>query len=183
MRVAVVATGGYLDRQITRTLKNHGINGDTVTSITRRVIEEHMVIVLSSNNEIPNLPVLVERLILEQNIHVVYINKTPSIGQFYNVMNDMYFHMIQEYTLEVELPLLVRTIEKLQKPYIRLVKQKEDYKDQLETLKLTNRAKRMLMDHGYTEEEAHQYIQKTAMDNRLSKKRLVSLIIQNKIDI
>lgn len=183
MRVAIVATGGYLDKQLTRNLMNHGINGDIVTSITRRVIEEYMVVVLSSNNEIPNLPVLVERLILEQKIHVIYISKTPSIGQFYNVMNDMYFHLIQEYTLDVELPLLVRTIGKLHKPYSRLVKEKEEYKDQLETLKLTNRAKRILMDHRYTEEEAHQFIQKTAMDERISKKRLVSLIIQNKIDI
>lgn len=183
MRVAIIASGGYLDKQLNRILMNHGIKGDIVTSINRRIIEEYGMIVLSSNNEIPNLPVLVERLILEQKIHVVYINKTPSIGQFYNVMNDMYFHLVQEYTCEVELPLLVRTIEKLHKPFIRIKQEKEEYKEQLDTMRLTSKAKRVLMSKGYSEQDAHQFIQKTAMDKRISKKRLVSLIIQNKIDI
>jgi response regulator NasT len=183
MRVAMVATGGYLDKQLSRILISNGIKGDTVTSITRRVIDDYGIVVLSSNNEIPNLPVLIERLVLEQKVHVVFINKTSSIGQFYNVMNDMYFHLIQEYTCDVEFPLLVRTLEKIHNPYARLEKERDEYKDRLDTIQLTNKAKRILMNNGYTEEDAHQFIQKTAMDKRISKKRLVSLIIQNKIDI
>ena len=183
MRVAIVATGGHLDRLIERTLGTHGIKGDIVSSITRRVMDEYGCILLSDHNEIPNLPVLVERLVLEQTVHIVYVSRTSSIGQFYAVMNDMYFHRIEEFSLEVQLPLLIRTIDKFNQPMERLKQQHDDMKEQYDVMRLTNQAKRYLIDRGYTEEEAHQFIQKTAMDKRISKKRLVSLIIENKIDI
>lgn len=183
MRVAIVATGGPFDRQLQRVLFQHNINGDIVTTITPRVMEEYGCICLSDHNEIPNLPVLVERLILAKTLHVIYITQNPSIGQFYAVLNDMFFHRVNQFSMDVELPLLIRTIDKFNKPLQHLQHQHETINDKYETLRLTNKAKRILLDRGYTEEEAHQFIQKTAMDLRISKRRLVSLIIENKIDI
>lgn len=183
MRVAIVACNGHLDQQLKRTLSAHGINGDIVTSITKRVMNDYGCIVLSSHNEIPNLPILVEQLVLQQTTHVVFISRTPSIGQFYNVLNDMFFHIIQEWVMDVELPLLIQTIQKFHKPYQQLQQKHDDIQEQLDTMKLTTKAKNILMKRGYSEEEAHQFIQKKAMDMRVSKKHLVNLIIKNKIDI
>lgn len=182
MRVAILESRGHLDKRLMRLLAQHGVNGDIVPAITRRVIEEYSALVLSSYHEIPNLPVRIEQLVLEGSIHILYINKTAAIGPFYNVLHDMRFHLIQDWTLEVELPLLLRTLDKLDRPYRELERQYESLQDQYDLVVNTNKAKRVLMEHGYTEEDAHQFIQKTAMDRRISKKRLVNLIIQNKID-
>ena len=183
MRAAIIATGGHLDRQILRTLLTHGINGDIVSAITKRVIDEYGCVILSDHLKIPNLPVAVERLILEQSIHVIYIAQNPSIGPYYSVMNDMYFHHIQQFSIEVELPLLLRTIDKFDKPLQHMKNRHDEMQQKYDTIQLTNKAKRILIERGYSEEDAHQFIQKTAMDMRVSKKKLVSLIIENKIDI
>ncbi len=50
----------------------------------------------------------------------------------------------------------------------------------LEEIKLVNRAKFLLVEHlSYTEEKAHKYIEKTAMDRRVSKTRVCQEIIKN----
>lgn len=183
MRVAILAGNGGLDRQRKRLLDTNNINGDIVSSITKRIIEEYNVLLVSSANNIPNLPVVLERVVLEQRIHVVYISKTASIGQFYNLINDPFFHLVQEWTIDVELPILLRTILKFHSRMVSLQQSYDRLDDRFETMNKTNRAKRILIDKGMTEQEAHQYIQKQAMDMRVSKKRFVSLIIEKKIDI
>jgi hypothetical protein len=182
MRVAILESRGHLDKRLQRLLTQHGVKGDIVSSITRRVVEEYGLLVLSSYHEIPNLPVRIEQLVLEDAIHILYINKTAATGPFYNILHDMRFHMIQEWTLDVELPLLIRTLDKLERPYRDLLRRYEILQDKYDLVVNTNKAKRILMEHGYSEEEAHQFIQKAAMDQRISKKRLVNLIIANKID-
>jgi len=47
---------------------------------------------------------------------------------------------------------------------------------------LINNAKLILSKKGYSEAASHQFIQKKAMDLRLSKKMTANLIIENKID-
>lgn len=50
----------------------------------------------------------------------------------------------------------------------------------LEEIKLVNRAKFLLVEHlSYTEERAHKYIEKTAMDKRVSKTLVSQDIIKN----
>ena len=182
MRVAIIKGNGHLDRQIERLLQQHGINGDFVTQLHRGMMKQYDCVILSHRNDIPNIPILIEQIILEQTISVIYIATTTSIGQLYNVYQDMYFNLVNEITMEVELPLTIKHNEKYMKQ-IRLLQTKyEDAKEDLETLQLTNKAKRILMTKGLTEDESHQYITKKAMDLRVSKRRLVNLIIENKID-
>ncbi|MCD6435129.1 MAG: ANTAR domain-containing protein, partial [Clostridiales bacterium] len=59
----------------------------------------------------------------------------------------------------------------------------EELKNQLKSIKLVNKAKSILMTKGFSETNAHKYIQKTAMNLRLSKLETANLIIKNKIDI
>jgi len=101
----------------------------------------------------------------------------------YNVLDDIFFAYVNEQTMDIELPVILNSSVKYLKKITYLQKNHDDMKDQLETIKLTNKAKRLLMNKGLTEEESHQFIQKKAMDLRTSKKNLVNLIIENKIDI
>lgn len=183
MRVAIIQTNGYLDRQLQRLTSQHNINGDIVQHITRNVVETYDCMILSYKNDIQNLPIVIERIILEKKITVIYVSNNPNVGYFYNVYNDLRFHMINEVTMEVELPVTLKLLSKYMTEINHLQKKSDDFKERYETLQLTNKAKRILMNKGLSEEESHQFIQRKSMDMRVSKRRLVNLIIENKVDI
>lgn len=182
MRVAIISTGGYLDKRIVRLLSQHGINGDVVNRINRQTLRQYDALIASDKLDIPNLPVVLERIILEQTTQVVYITNSTAIGHLHSVYGDIRFHIVNETTMDVELPLALTLIGKFDRALRTLVKERDQAQDQLETMRLTNRAKRVLIDRGYSEEAAHQFIQKEAMDRRLSKRQIVNLIIEEKID-
>lgn len=182
MRVAIIATNGYLDKLILRLLGQNGINGDIETRITKAMIQQYDCMILSYKNEIPNIPIVLEGIVLEKSCSIIYITNNASIGQFYNVYNDLYMNFVNELTMEVELPLTIKLVQKYMKQIRILQTTNNDVEERLEVLELTNKAKRLLMKKGLSEADSHQFIQQKAMDLRKSKKQIVNLIIKNKID-
>ncbi len=171
-----------MDTKIGRILKNNEINGDFIEKFTRDSINMYDTIIFTYKNSIPNLSKVIEQIVLEKKILVIFINNKLSVGQFYNVLNDLYFSMVNEQTLDIELPLLLRNNEKYLKEINFLNNEVNVLKERLETTNLINNAKRVLSKKGYSEADSHQFIQKKAMDLRLSKKMTAALIIKNKID-
>ncbi len=183
MRIAILQGNGHLDRQIERLLIQHGIKGDFVKTLQRSSLKQCDCLILSHRNDVANLPIVIEQLILDLKISIIFVSGTTSIGQLYNVYNDVYFNLINEVTMEVELPVTIKLLEKYMKKMRSLQTAKDNVEEQLSMLIDTNKAKRILINKGLSEEESHQFIQKRAMDLRISKRRLVNLIIENKIDI
>ena len=183
MRTVIISSDGYLDKRIQRILKQNNIKGDIKNKLTRNMLNIYDCIVYSYKNEITNLPKVIESLVLEKKVLIIYINNKTSIGNFYNVLDDMYFCMLNEMSLEIELPITLRSVTKYINKINQLQIENETLNTQLWTLKLTNKAKRILIKKGFSEEESHQYIQKKSMDLRIPKIKLVNLIIKNKIDI
>ena len=182
MRVLIISNGGYLDKRIERILNNNSINGDVETKLTRNMINVYDCVIFTHNHDIPNLPKLIETLVLEKKILVIYINNTSSIGYYYNVIHDMFFSMINENSMEIELPIVIKNTAKYSKEISRLQHEITDLKERNNLLKLTNKAKLILMNKGFKEAESHKFIQRKSMEMRISKLRLVNLIIENKID-
>lgn len=183
MRVAVIRSNGYIDTKIERLLVFNKIKGDFLTKFTRNSLEMYDIVIFTYKNNIPNLPKVLESIILEQKIFVVYVNNTLSIGEFYNVLNNIYFGMINEQNIEIELlSVLKNSLKYIKEINIHKTKIKR-LKNELDTLKLVNKAKTVLISKGLSEADSHKYIQKKAMDLRLSKKQTANLIIENKIDI
>ena len=183
MRAIIISTGGYLDKRIERLLINNNIKGDVATKLTRNMINVYDCVIFSYKNDIPNLPNVIERIVLEKKLLVIYINNTNSIGYYYNLINDLYFVMVNEMTLDIELPTVINSNTKYVKKINNLETKISDLEEKLKLIKLTNTAKRVLMNKGLTEEESHKFIQQKAMSMRVSKLKLVNLIIENKIDI
>jgi response regulator NasT len=183
MKVAIVKSGEYLDNRIARVLAENGINGDFVDKVDRLILNSYHGIIFSYENKIPNISKLLEQIVLEKRIHVVYITNTTSIGQFYNLYDDIYFNYVQEFKLDVVLSTILRHTNK----YLREIKhyeyQLDKTKSELDLLKATNKAKRILIDKGFSEADAHRYIIDKSMELRMTKKKLVNLIIEQKIDI
>ena len=183
MRVAIVKSGAYLDNVITRILNNNAIKGDLVEKVTRNTIISYDAVIFTYQHNIPNMPKLLEQVVLEKRIQVIYIGNTLGIGHLYNLIHDIYFSFIEERAVELVLPTVITTTSKFHKE-LRIVR--DDYavvKDELELLKLTNKAKLVLMKKGLSEGDSHKFIINKAMELRIPKKKLVNLIIENKIDI
>jgi hypothetical protein len=183
MRVAILSNHSTFEKQVLRVLDDNNIKGDIITSIRPQTIEEYDVFILSYNNEIPNIVVVIEQIILLKKVHVIYIHKNYTIGRFYQVVDDAFFHLVNYFSYDIELRLLLKTISKIS----AFIKQQQDKITDLETrydvLEKITKAKFILMGNGYTEEQAHRFITRGAMDMRVSKKRFANLIIKNRIDI
>lgn len=183
MRVAIVKSEGYIDKRILRTLANEGINGDIITKFTRASFHNYDSVIFTYQNNIPNMPKVLEQIVLEKKIHVIYITNTVSIGQFYNLADDIYFNFIEEHKMDMVLSTLLKNTKKYLINIWYLEKENKQYKDELHLQKLTSKAKRILMSKGLSEADSHRYIISKAMDMRISKIKLVNLIIEEKIDI
>ena len=183
MRVAIVKSDGYIDTRISRILANNGINGDIIDKVSRNTIIHYDSIIFTYKNNVPNMPKLLERIVMERKTHVVYVTNTVSIGQFYNLFEDLYFNYVQESKLDLVLSTILRHTKKYIKEINIIEDKNRELKEELKTIKQTNKAKRVLMTKGLSEEESHKFIINKAMDLRVSKKKLVNLIIEEKIDI
>ena len=183
MRALIISNGGYLDKRIERILNNNNINGDVTNKITRDMINRFDCVIFSHNNDIPNLPKLIETIVLERRILVVYINNVSSIGYYNNIINDLYFSIINENSMDIELPLVIKSSTKYTARISNLEYQIKKLEQDNELLILTNKAKLVLMNKGFSEAESHKFIQRKSMSMRVSKRSLVNLIIENKIDI
>lgn len=182
MRVAVIKNSGNMDTRIDRVLLNNKINGDFISKFTRNSINMYDMIIFTDQNKIPNLSKVIEQIVLEQKIKVVFINNKLSVGQYYNVLNNLYFSIINDQTLDIELPIMLENFKKYIKEIERLNYEVNNLKDTLNTVNLINNAKRVLSKKGYSEANSHQFIQRKSMDLRLSKKLTAELIVKNKID-
>jgi len=182
MRVAIIKNSGNIDTKIERILKNNKINGDFIEKFDRNSINIYNVVIFTYKNKIQNISKLIEQIVLEKKTLVIFINNNLSVGNFYNVLNDIYFSIVNEQYLEVELPSIIINNSKYVSEINLLNGELRQLKETLNAINLINNAKRVLSKKGFSEAESHQFIQKKSMDLRLSKKLTAELIIQNKID-
>jgi ubiquinone/menaquinone biosynthesis C-methylase UbiE len=115
MKVVVIESNTFLDQKIERVLTSNGIALDFTSKLNQAMLKMYDAVIFSYKNTIPALPKVIERICLEKKILVVYINNVPSIGQFFSVLNDHYFRMVNDLTIEIELPLIIHSSSK----YIR----------------------------------------------------------------
>ena len=183
MRAAIVKSEGYLDSIITRILHNNGIKGDFITKANRSTFLQYDVIVFTYQNKIPNISKVIEQISLEKKIQVIYISSTMSTGAFYNLLDDLYFNFIEEKNIEVALPSIVKISAKFIKEITLLKEELVTTLSELDLIKRTAKAKRLLIKKGLSEDESHKFIINKAMEMRITKTKLVNLIIENRIDI
>lgn len=182
MRVAIIKSGEHIDMKIERILNANKIDGDFIEKFNYNSFNLYDSVIFTYKNNIPNLPKVIEQIVLENRVIVIFINNTFSIGKFYNVLNNLYFNIINEQTLDIELLSILYSSNRYISEINRLKNENSSLKEQIETINLTNFAKRILMNKGLNEAESHQFIQKMSMNLRLSKRMTVLRIIENNVD-
>ncbi len=120
---------------------------------------------------------LIDKLVATSRWPIIYISNKYNTGQLFNAVNDIRFHMIDEFKIPNIKDILdiysklVSRINVLEKENKKLIEQKA-----VDTL--MRKAKLKLMDElGLSENDAHAYIVKKAMTDRLSKGEVAKNII------
>jgi len=183
MKVAILQGQDPLAKQMLKSLQAYQINGDLVDKIDNRLLTMYDFLIVSSEQK-PKIPSSVlEQIVLQKQIVLIYIHHQSNLGNLYNLLDDPFFLPISKLNVIETLPSMLITIHKWQKEVGTLKRELKVTSRDLKELKNTLKAKRMLINKGMSEEEAHNWIQKVAMDRRCKKSDIVNLIIQESIDI
>lgn len=183
MNVAILQGQEQLTRQLLRSLQSYQIKGDLVNKINNKLLITHDFLIVSSEQQ-PKIPIRVlEQIVLQKQIVLIYVHHQSNLGSLYNLLDDPYFLTIEKTNVVEILPTVLLNVYKWQKEVSILQKECQTSKSLLNDTKNTIHAKRILMQKGMSEDDAHNWIQKASMDRRCKKSDIVNLIIKEKIDI
>jgi AmiR/NasT family two-component response regulator len=84
--------------------------------------------------------------------------------------------------MDIELPLLLSTTDKYAKQMHALMQENRELRNRVTQDKMFNECKNRLREHGMSEDEAHRYIIKRAMDEKQNKYVMAQKIFQELCD-
>lgn len=144
-----------------------------------RDIKMHMpdVCIFDSNVADPEISKLIEKLVTIDLVNVIYVSKTYDFSLVYSLMDNTRFIIVQIDKINA-IEDFIKIITKYNKKINTLEKQLEDANNQINDSILVNKAKNHLMKLGYTENDAFKYIQRLAMDKRVSKAQIAKEILK-----
>ncbi len=142
--------------------------------------EKPQVLIIHHSVKCNNLSKLFDYLVTNKIIPVIYIHNTVNFSQFYQVLNDIFFLNLEETKIELTLPVVVPIYFKISEQIKKLNKDVNKLETKLTDKKIVHKAKMLLMERKkFSENEAHQYIIKQAMEKRLSKEKIALEILEN----
>lgn len=149
--------------------------------ITREELFKYSLIIIHSSYKLTGIFPFIENIVLHSKLNVIYISMN-AISSFSNKLNQQpNFVFIDELKMDVELPITIKMFMKKQEENQYLIEENRKLKNQLETEKIISKCKRVLISHHMTEDQAHKYILKVAMDKQISKYDACLFIIKNNL--
>ncbi len=182
--VLVLSTNQLFNKKMKRILTvNAMFHSNSVNlNILNRLINQKKpkVLIVHHSVNCMNITKLFNYLVVNKIIPIIYINNTINYGQFYQVLNDPFFINIEETKMETPLPIIINYFIQTKKEIIKLYQQVDRLESKLKDKETIHQAKYKLMERKkMTEDEAHQYIVKEAMNKRVSKKQIALEILKN----
>lgn len=168
--ILVCINDGLLKIRIERILSKHNYKYTfTDMPIKRSDLILYDLVIIHSSYRLTNLFGFVENAVLQKLSTIMYITTNPSSNPYRKFKDYSNIIFVDELKLDVELQLSISLHEKYIKQIKTLSEEKEQLSNSLLELQLMNKCKRMLFQQNYTEEEAHKFILKYAMDNHIDK--------------
>lgn len=171
--------------KVKRTIKSYELkfcSQDINNNTVRKYLNQYnpIVLVIHHSVECNNLSILLDYLITNKVIPIIYINNTSNYGQFYNVINDVYFTSIEENKLEQLLEIVLNIFIKLRIEFTLMNKKIIKLENKIKDDNLIVKAKLKLMkDLNLSEEESYKYILKKSMNQRKSKGQIAKKILES----
>lgn len=156
--------------QLDRVLKTKQVSYDLAQGlVSKETVLRYDVLIVHPSWRLPSLFVFVENLVLSEQVIVLFIQPSMSSNSLSRVQESAYLVRINELKQESELPLALELSMKFMTEKKRLFKQLHIAQNKLTQQEKIVECKFLLVDKGMTEEEAHRYIIKVAMDHQMTK--------------
>ncbi|MDF2699079.1 MAG: hypothetical protein K0Q49_635 [Haloplasmataceae bacterium] len=184
-KVLVLSNDNIFNMNIKRLVKSYLVEV-TTAEVNVNIINKTLklynpnVLIIHHTLKCSNISILLDYLVTNKVIPVIYINNVSNFGNIYNVMNDIYFMNMDEMKISSLLEFGIDFFIKLGVQYSFLNKKVEQLEHKLEEEKYVLNAKFKLMkDKNMSEEEAYMFILKQSMDQRVSKVSIAKEILKN----
>lgn len=166
----VCVSDGLVKLRIKRILSGKNLN-HTITEkpIKRDDLIRHDLVIIHSSYNLPNLYTFIENAVYQKLATFIYVTTNVNSNPFRKFNDHINLLFIDENRMDVELPKSIELYSKYSAQITDLNKENRKLAKDLEELQLMNACKRKFIKDGYTEEEAHKYILKYAMDNHIEK--------------
>lgn len=169
-RILVCSEDGLASLRIGRILsEGHHVHEIVKTPIQTDGLFHFDLLIIHSSYRLAGLTQFIEHLVLGRIIPVLYVSSTIAIGSFRSLMDHPYFLLIDENKLDSELAPTIRLMLKIIPEMKVLASKIQKAETDRDSEKMMQKCKKRLIESGMSEEEAHRFILKTAMDHHLNK--------------
>lgn len=169
-KILVGAEDKLLLMQIDRILKSRSFGYEAASSLlSKEQAAKADLLIAHASWRLPSLQAFLEHLALAKAVPVIYVSPTISTLSSGKLSASPYFLRVHELRLDAELPIAVDLALRFAAELKAKETQIRKLQNQLDEQKLLTRTKRLLMDQGLPEEDAHQRILKVAMDHQMTK--------------
>lgn len=166
-------------------LSREKISGDvviaTTSEFTKKIVtSQPSICIIHESFKTAKLSNFIEVTTLRFNIPILFVHKDIDPKVFYNIQNEIMFYAMHENEIERELIPTLKIFTKIS-PKISLLDKKikkisNDYRD----FQIITKAKyKLINDNKLSEDEAHRYIGKVAMNERITKRKAAEKIISS----
>lgn len=169
-RILVCSEDSLSTLRIERILSREGHSHETVKNAIRtESLATYDFLIIHASYRLSGLTRFIDHLVVSRTIPVVFLSSTSGVGGLQQLVDQPYFFYLDENKMDCELGPTLKAVAK----FIPVLKQDEDRirkaEARVDSEKTLQKCKKRLMASGMSEEEAHQFILKTAMDHQLSK--------------
>lgn len=170
IKVLACVNDGLLKIRIKRVLseKNYSCK-ITDQPIKRDDLLQYNVVIIHSSYFLPNLHNFIENAVIQKITTFIYITSNILANPFRKFKEHSNLILVDENKMDIELPISIGLYEKYNNQINDLSKENAVLNKKLLESNLISKCKRLLISKGYTEDDAHKYILKYAMDNHIDK--------------
>ncbi|MCK4552004.1 MAG: hypothetical protein KAU02_03730 [Tenericutes bacterium] len=168
--ILVCVNDGLLKIRIQRILVDTNF-AYTVTEnpVKRDDLSRYDIVIIHSSYKLPNLFGFIENAVLQKVTSIIYLTTNVSSHPFRKFKDHINLISIDENKMDVALPITISLFNKYSAQIKELSDENFKLNKSLEEIKLMSACKKKLIKKGLSEDEAHKYILKYAMDNNLDK--------------
>lgn len=177
--VLVCINDGLLKLRIKRILsdKNYAFQV-TEKPIKKADLLNYDFVIIHTSYRLPNLHNFIENAVIQKLSTIIYLSSVPGGSSFNKFADHPNFIFISEGRMDVELPLSIALAKKYSSQINNLNRENNELSKKLEENNVMNKCKRVLMKQGLSEDEAHKYILKYAMDNQIDRKEACNRLLK-----
>ena len=180
LNVLVCINDGLLKLRIKRILseKNYAYH-ITDKPIRKDDLIKYDFIVIHTSYRLSNLYNFIENAVIQKLGTIIYVTSNVNSNPFRKLSNNTNLICVDENKMDVELPFSILLFEKYSNQIKELNIENTKLNKKVEENFLLNKCKRALIKKGFSEDEAHKYILKYAMNNHIDKIEACNRLLVN----